>query len=158
LGNYFEHNIQHGICLQLLWQAEGRCKGLASRLRGHEGEKRRYQIHKVGSVISVASAMVLTRLLLAQSVLFVAIFQMPSKSKHFIGSAPSRWLTLAPAKTYCRTIRQADDLEYYGYDIPWAGSISLRIVTRPGFTPHVTSGDIMQLSWFPLFPLSGSLN
>jgi hypothetical protein len=59
---------------------------------------------------------------------------MLGKSKYFVGSAPSKWLTLAPAcsKTHCRTIRHADDLEYYGHDIPWAGSIIP--VNRPEFT------------------------
>jgi hypothetical protein len=38
-------------------------------------------------------------------------------------------------KMHCRAIRHADDLEYYGHDIPWVGSIILRnLSNRPEFT------------------------
>ena len=78
---------------------------------------------------------------------------MLGKSKHFVGSAPSKWLTLAPAcsKTHCRTIRHADDLEYYVHEIPWAGSIILRICQQARVRPHITSGEIMILELVSTF-------
>lgn len=62
------------------------------------------------------------------------------KTKYFIGSAPSKWPTFAPAydKMHDRTVHRANDLEYYGLHTPWAGSMILRICQQAKAHPHVT--------------------
>ncbi len=63
------------------------------------------------------------------------------KNKYFMGSAPTRWMTFAPTfgHVHQETIRGANDLEYYGHHIPWAGSVILRIGKQAKAHPHVTS-------------------
>ncbi len=63
------------------------------------------------------------------------------KNKYFIGSAPARWRTFAPTfgLAHHETIHGANDLEYYGRHIPWAGSVILRIGQQAKAHPHVTS-------------------
>jgi hypothetical protein len=63
------------------------------------------------------------------------------KNKYFIGSAPTRWMTFAPAsgRVHHATIRGANDLEYYGHHIPWAGSVILRIGQQAKAHRHITS-------------------
>jgi hypothetical protein len=63
------------------------------------------------------------------------------KSKYFIGSAPPKWRTFAPTfgHFHQETIHGANDLEYYGHHIPWAGSVILRIGQQAKAHPHVTS-------------------
>ena len=62
------------------------------------------------------------------------------KEKYLIGSAPSKWLTIAP--TYGKVPRETtygvENLEHYGQRIPWAGSIILRIGQQAKAHPHVT--------------------
>ncbi|HWY55899.1 MAG TPA: hypothetical protein VNZ03_15635 [Terriglobales bacterium] len=64
-----------------------------------------------------------------------------SKSKGFMGSAPTRWMTLAPpfGHVHHETIHGANDLEYYGHHLPWAGSVILRISQQARAHPHLTS-------------------
>jgi hypothetical protein len=63
------------------------------------------------------------------------------KNKYFIGSAPTKWLTFAPAygHVHHETIHSTNDLEYYGHHIPWAGFIVLRIDQQAKAHPHITS-------------------
>jgi hypothetical protein len=64
-----------------------------------------------------------------------------SKNKYFIGSAPTKWMTFAPTfgHVHHETIHGANDLEYYGHHIPWAGSVILRIGQHAKAHPHITS-------------------
>jgi hypothetical protein len=63
------------------------------------------------------------------------------KNKGFIGSAPTKWMTFAPpfGHIHHETIRGANDLEYYGHHLPWAGSVILRIGQQAKAHPHITS-------------------
>jgi hypothetical protein len=63
------------------------------------------------------------------------------KNKSFMGSAPTKWMTFAPTfgDVHHETIHGANDLEYYGHHIPWAGSAILRIGQQSRAHPHVTS-------------------
>jgi hypothetical protein len=63
------------------------------------------------------------------------------KNKCFIGSAPTKWMTFAPTfgHVHHETIHGANDLEYYGHHIPWAGSVILRIGQQAKTHPHITS-------------------
>ena len=62
------------------------------------------------------------------------------KNKYVIGSAPTKWMTFAPAfgHVHHETIG-AYDLEYYGHHVPWAGSAILRIGQQAKAHPHITS-------------------
>jgi hypothetical protein len=62
------------------------------------------------------------------------------KNKYFIGDAPTKWATFAPTFGQVRyeTIRGANNFEYYGHHIPWAGSIILRIGQQAKAHPHIT--------------------
>jgi hypothetical protein len=64
-----------------------------------------------------------------------------SKNKYFIGSAPTKWMTFAPTfgHIHHETIHGADDFEYYGHHVPWAGSVMLRIGQQAKAHPHITS-------------------
>jgi hypothetical protein len=63
------------------------------------------------------------------------------KNKGFMGSAPAKWMTFAPpfGHVYRETIHGANDLEYYGHHLPWAGSFILRIGQQAQAHPHITS-------------------
>jgi hypothetical protein len=63
------------------------------------------------------------------------------KNKYFIGSAPTKWMTFAPTfgHVHHETIHGANDLEYYGHHIPWAGSVILRVGEQARAHPHITS-------------------
>jgi hypothetical protein len=63
------------------------------------------------------------------------------KNKYFIGSAPTKWMTLAPTfgQVHHETIHGVNDLEYYGHHTPWAGSVILRIGQQAKAHPHITS-------------------
>jgi hypothetical protein len=63
------------------------------------------------------------------------------KNKYFIGSTPSTWMTFAPTfgHVHHETIHGANDLEYYGHHIPWAGSVILRIGQQAKAHPHITT-------------------
>ena len=62
------------------------------------------------------------------------------KNKYFIGSAPTKWMTFAPTFGHVdhETIHGANDLEYYGRHIPWAGSVILRIAQQAKAHPYLT--------------------
>jgi hypothetical protein len=64
-----------------------------------------------------------------------------SKNKYFIGSAPTKWMTFAPTfgHVHHETIDGANDFEYYGHRVPWAGSVMLRIGQQAKAHPHITS-------------------
>ena len=61
-------------------------------------------------------------------------------NKYFIGSAPPKWMTFAPTfgHVHHETTQGANDLEYYGHHIPWAGSVIQRIGQQAKAHPHVT--------------------
>jgi hypothetical protein len=63
------------------------------------------------------------------------------KNKYFIGSTPTRWMTFAHSfgHVHHETIHGANDLEYYGRHIPWAGSAILRIGRQAKAHPHITT-------------------
>src|ERR1700738_3595340 len=63
------------------------------------------------------------------------------KNKDFIGSALPKWMTFAPTfgHVHHETIHGANDLEYYGHHIPWAGSVILRIGQQAKAHPHITT-------------------
>ena len=63
------------------------------------------------------------------------------KNKYFMGSAPTKWMTFAPTfgHVHHETIHGANDLEYYGHHVPWAGSVILRIGQQAKAHPHITS-------------------
>jgi len=63
------------------------------------------------------------------------------KNKYFIGSAPTKWMTFAPnfGQVHYETIHGANNLEYYGHHIPWAGSVILRIGQQAKAHPHITT-------------------
>jgi len=62
-------------------------------------------------------------------------------NKYFIGSTPTKWMTFAPTfgHVHHETIHGANDLEYYGHHIPWAGSVILRIGQQAKAHPHITT-------------------
>jgi hypothetical protein len=62
------------------------------------------------------------------------------KNKYFIGNAPTKWMTFAPTfgQVHYETIHGANNLEYYGRHIPWAGSVILRIGQQAKAHPHIT--------------------
>ncbi len=61
-------------------------------------------------------------------------------TKYFIGSAPTKWMTFATfGHVHHEMIHGANDLEYYGHHIPWAGSVILRIGQQAKTHPHITS-------------------
>ena len=61
------------------------------------------------------------------------------KNTYFIGSAPTKWMTFAPTfgHVHHETTQGANDLEYYGHHIPWAGSVIQRIGQQAKAHPHV---------------------
>ena len=63
------------------------------------------------------------------------------KNKYFMGSALTKWMTFAPTFGHVRheAIHGANDLEYYGHHIPWAGSVILRISQQARAHPHIAS-------------------
>jgi hypothetical protein len=63
------------------------------------------------------------------------------KNKYFIGSTPTKWMTVAPTfgHVHHETIHGANDLEYYGHHIPWAGSVILRMGQQAKAHPHITT-------------------
>ena len=63
------------------------------------------------------------------------------KNKYFMGSAPTKWMTFAPTfgHVHHETIHGANDLEYYGHHMPWAGSVILRISQQARAHPHIAS-------------------
>jgi hypothetical protein len=63
------------------------------------------------------------------------------KNKGFMGSAPTKWMPFAPTlgHVHHETIHGANDLEYYGHQLPWAGSVILRIGQQAKAHPHITS-------------------
>ena len=63
------------------------------------------------------------------------------KNKGFKGSTPTKWMTFAPSfgHVHHETIHGANDLEYYGHHLPWAGSVILRISQQARAHPHLTS-------------------
>jgi hypothetical protein len=63
------------------------------------------------------------------------------KKKYFIGDAPTKRMTFAPAfgQVHHETTHGANDLEYYGHHLPWAGSIILRIGQQAKAHPHIAS-------------------
>jgi hypothetical protein len=63
------------------------------------------------------------------------------KNKGFMGSAPTQWMTFAPpfGHVHHETIHGANDLEYYGHHLPWAGCVILRIGQQAKAHPHITS-------------------
>jgi hypothetical protein len=62
------------------------------------------------------------------------------KNKYFTGSAPTKWMTVAPTfgQIHHETIYDTNDLEYYGHHTPWAGSVILRIGQQARAHPHIT--------------------
>lgn len=66
--------------------------------------------------------------------------ELPGKKKYFIGSAPSRWLTFAPAhgRVHIEASNRINEVEYYAHHIPWAGSFVLRICQQAKAHPHIT--------------------
>jgi hypothetical protein len=62
------------------------------------------------------------------------------KNKYFISSAPPKWMTFAPTfgHVHHEAINGANDLEYYGHHVPWAGSVILRIGQQAKAHPHIT--------------------
>ena len=63
------------------------------------------------------------------------------KNKYFMGSAPAKWMTFAPTfgPVHHETIHGANDLEYYGHHMPWAGSVILRISQQAKAHPHIAT-------------------
>jgi hypothetical protein len=63
------------------------------------------------------------------------------ENKSFIGSALTKWMTLAPTFGHVQhqTIYGYNDLEYYGHHIPWAGSVILQIGKQAEAHPHIAS-------------------
>jgi hypothetical protein len=63
------------------------------------------------------------------------------ENKYLIGSAPTEGMTFAPTfgKVNHETMHGANDLEYYGHYIPWAGSVILRMGQQAKAHPHITS-------------------
>jgi hypothetical protein len=63
------------------------------------------------------------------------------KTKYFMGSVPTKWMTFARTLGHVphETIHGADDFEYYGHHVPWAGSVMLRIGQQARAHPHITS-------------------
>ena len=63
------------------------------------------------------------------------------KNKYFMGSALTKWMTFAPTfgNVHHETIHSANDLEYYGHHMPWAGSVILRISQQARAHPHIAS-------------------
>ena len=55
--------------------------------------------------------------------------------------APTKWMTFAPTFRHVHhaPIHGANDLEYYGHHVPWAGSVILRIGQHAKAHPHITS-------------------
>jgi hypothetical protein len=60
------------------------------------------------------------------------------KEKGSFASAPSKWPKFAPTygKEPLETTYRIEDLEHYGRNIPWAGSIILRICQQANAHPH----------------------
>ena len=63
----------------------------------------------------------------------------PKQSSSFF--VPTKWTTFAPAfsQVHHETIHGANDLEYYGRHIPWAGPAILRISQQAKAHPHITT-------------------
>jgi hypothetical protein len=63
------------------------------------------------------------------------------KNKYLIGSTPTKWMTFATTfgHVHHKTIHGANDLEYYGHHIPWAGSVILRVGQQAKAHPHITT-------------------
>jgi hypothetical protein len=55
--------------------------------------------------------------------------------------APAKWTTFAPAfnQVHHERIHFADDLEYYGRRIPWAGPALLQVSQQAKAHPHITT-------------------
>ena len=62
-------------------------------------------------------------------------------NKYFIRSAPTKWMLFAPTfgLVHHETTHGANDLEYYGHRIPWAGSVIQRIGQQARAHPHITT-------------------
>jgi hypothetical protein len=62
------------------------------------------------------------------------------KNECLIGSAPTHWMPFVPSfgPVHHETIHGANDLEYYGHHIPWAGPVILRIGQQAKAHPHIT--------------------
>jgi hypothetical protein len=62
------------------------------------------------------------------------------KVNHFIGNAPTEWLTdvITHNKVHFRTPDPGGDVQYYGHRIPWAGRIILSIGKQAKFHPRAT--------------------
>jgi hypothetical protein len=62
------------------------------------------------------------------------------KNKYFTGSAPTKEMTFVPTFGHVdhEAIHGANDLEYYGHNIPWAGAVILRIDQQAKAHPHIT--------------------
>jgi hypothetical protein len=63
------------------------------------------------------------------------------KDRYIIGSTPNKWITFAPTYGHADhdTIHGANELEYYGRHIPWAGSVALRIGQQAKAHPLLTT-------------------
>jgi hypothetical protein len=63
------------------------------------------------------------------------------ENKGFMSNATTKWMTFAPpfGHVHRETIHGANDLEYYGHHLPWAGSVILRIGQQAKAHPHITS-------------------
>jgi hypothetical protein len=59
--------------------------------------------------------------------------------------APTKWMTFASTfgQVHHETTHGADDLEYYGHHILWAGSVILRISQQAKAHPHITRALMM---------------
>jgi len=62
-----------------------------------------------------------------------------SKNQGFMGSAKGMTLASPFGHVHHETISGANDLEYYGHHLPWAGSVILRISQEAKAHPHLTS-------------------
>ena len=61
------------------------------------------------------------------------------KPDHFIGNAPTEWLTypISHSTVHYRALDGGDALQYYGHRIPWAGRIMLGVGKQAEFHPRV---------------------
>jgi hypothetical protein len=62
-----------------------------------------------------------------------------AKANHFIGNAPTEWLTNGiPNTAHYRTPDPSGDVAYYGHRIPWAGRIILSLGEQAKIHPRAT--------------------
>jgi hypothetical protein len=66
--------------------------------------------------------------------------QVWGKNEYFIGSAPTKEMMFFPTfgHVHHETIHGANDLEYYGHNTPYAGSVILRVAQQAKAHPHIT--------------------